>query len=75
MHHVSELDTQEVMINAAIVRAPACPEGYEKSQDREALGRSKGGTTQIHVLVEALGSPFNSSHAMAAARHPFRPRF
>jgi transposase len=41
------------------VRAHACSAGYEKNtQDREALGRSKGGfTTKIHAVVDALGNP------------------
>ena len=59
MHHVATPDTQEVMVDATIVRAHACSSGYGKnSQDREALGRSKGGfTTKIHALVDALGNP------------------
>lgn len=45
------------MIDATIVRAHPCAAGYEKGQqDREALGRSKGGfTTKIHAVVDALG--------------------
>jgi transposase len=59
MQHVSEPDTQEVMIDATIVRSHACSSGYGKnSQDLEALGRSAGGfTTKIHALVDALGNP------------------
>lgn len=59
MHYVSIPDTQEVMIDATIVRSHACASGYGKnSQDREALGRSKGGfTTKIHAIVDALGNP------------------
>jgi transposase len=42
-----------------IVRSHACSSGYGKnSQDREALGRSKGGLpTKIHALLDALGNP------------------
>lgn len=52
-------DLEAVMVDATIIRAHACAAGYEKdSQDREALGRSKGGfTTKIHALVDALGNP------------------
>ncbi len=52
-------DMESVMIDATIVRAHACSAGYKKdSQDRECLGRSKGGfTTKIHAIVDALGNP------------------
>jgi len=56
--HVSQdYDGESVMIDATIVRAHPCAAGYKKdSQDREALGRSKGGfTTKIHAVVDALG--------------------
>ena len=44
------------MIDATRVRAGRCAAGYEKGQqDREALGRSKGGlTTKIHAVVDAI---------------------
>mgnify|MGYP006281709963 CR=1 FL=1 len=47
------------MIDATIVRAHACAAGYVKNgQEKEALGRSKGGfTPKIHALVDALGNP------------------
>ena len=47
------------MIDSTIVRANACAAGYGKdSQEKQALGRSKGGfTTKIHALVDALGNP------------------
>jgi hypothetical protein len=59
MHHVSDPDTQEVMMDATIVRSHACASGYGKNTpDQQALGRSKGGyTTKIHALVDALGNP------------------
>ena len=52
-------DLEWVMIDSTIVRANACASGYEKdSQNKEALGRSRGGfTTKIHTLVDALGNP------------------
>ncbi len=59
MRHVSDPDTQTVMVDATIVRSHACSAGYAKdSQDQQALGRSKGGfTTKIHATVDALGNP------------------
>ena len=52
-------DTEAIMVDATIVRAHACAAGYGKdSQEKQALGRSKGGfTTKIHALVDALGNP------------------
>ena len=46
------------MIDATIVYAHACSVRYRKnSQEKKALGRSKGGlTTKIHALVDALGN-------------------
>lgn len=50
-------DFEYVMIDATIVRAHACAAGYGQ-QEKEALGRSKGGfTTKIHAKVDALGNP------------------
>lgn len=59
MAFVSDVDLQEIMIDATIVRAHACAAGYKKnSTKKEALGRSKGGfTTKIHTVVDALGNP------------------
>ncbi len=50
------------MIDSTISRAHVCSSGYGKnSQDREGLGRSKGGfTTKIHLLTDALGRPLKS---------------
>jgi transposase len=47
------------MIDSTIVRAHACSAGYgQKSQAKQALGRSKGGfTTKIHARVDGLGYP------------------
>lgn len=52
-------DMELVMIDATIVRSHPCAAGYGKNtQEKEALGRSKGGfTTKIHALVDALGNP------------------
>ena len=49
-------DMEWVMIDSTIVRSHACSAGL--FQEREALGRSKGGfTTKIHALTDALGNP------------------
>lgn len=52
-----DCDKEWFMIDATIVRAHPCAAGYERNQnEREALGRSKGGfTTKIHAIVDALG--------------------
>ena len=52
-----DYDKEAVMIDATCIRAHPCAAGHGKnSQDREALGRSKGGfTTKIHAVVDALG--------------------
>ena len=52
-------DNDYTMIDATIVRAHPCAAGYGKdSQEREALGRSRGGfTTKIHATVDGLGNP------------------
>jgi len=56
-------DLEYVMLDSPVVRAHACAAGYGKnSQEKEALGRSKGGfTTKIHTAVDALGNPLNFS--------------
>lgn len=56
---IQDPDLEWLMIDATIVRAHPCAAGYKKdSQEKEALGRSKGGfTSKIHVLVDALGNP------------------
>ena len=56
-HFSKDYDGESVMIDATVIRAHPCAAGYEKGQnDREALGRSKGGfTTKIHAVVDALG--------------------
>ena len=63
-------DEESVMIDATIVRAHPCAAGYKKGQnDREALGRSKGGfTTKIHAVVDALGQALKLS-LTAGQRH------
>ncbi|MBI2345190.1 IS5 family transposase [Candidatus Dependentiae bacterium] len=63
-------DMEYSMIDSTIVRAHACSAGYGKnSQEKEALGRSKGGfSTKIHALVDALGNPLKFS-LTAGQRH------
>lgn len=58
------------MIDSTIVRAHSCAAGYGKnSQEKEALGRSKGWfTTKIHAAVDALGNPLKFS-LTAGQRH------
>ena len=53
----STYDGESLMIDATIMRAHPCAAGYEKGQnDKQALGRSKGGfTTKGHAVVDALG--------------------
>jgi transposase len=52
-----EPDLEYVMIDATIVRAHASAAGYG-DQNKEGLGRSKGGfTCKIHAKVDALGNP------------------
>jgi transposase len=52
-------DMELAIIDATVVRAHACAAGYGyKTQEKEALGRSKGGfSTKIHAHVDALGNP------------------
>ena len=59
MRYVSDPDCEAIMIDTTTIRAHACSAGYGKnSQDREALGCSRGGfTTKIHAIVDALGNP------------------
>lgn len=53
---IQDPDLESEMIDATIVRAHACSAGYGK-QEKEGLGRSKGGfTSKIHVKVDALGN-------------------
>jgi len=56
---IQDPDLDWVMLDATIIRAHPCAAGYKNnSQDKEALGRSKGGfTCKIHALVDALGNP------------------
>ena len=59
MTHVSDVDSQQFMIDSLSVKAHACAIGYEiNGNQRNALGRSVGGlTTKIHTLTDALGNP------------------
>lgn len=54
-----DCDGESFMIDGSVIRAHACASGYRKdSQEKQALGRSKGGfSTKIHALVDALGLP------------------
>lgn len=56
---IQDPDLEYEMIDATIVRAHPCAAGYKKdSQEKEGLGRSKGGfTSKIHVKTDALGNP------------------
>lgn len=58
-HFSAGHDGEWVMIDSTIARAHPCASGYEKDgNDKQALGRSKGGfTCKIHALVDALGNP------------------
>lgn len=58
-HFTGDADGEWVMIDSTAIRAHPCASGYEKGQnEREGLGRSKGGfTSKIHALVDALGNP------------------
>jgi transposase len=54
---IQDPDLEYIMIDATVVRAHACAAGYG-DQDKEGLGRSKGGfTSKIHAKVDALGNP------------------
>lgn len=59
MTHVMDKDIEHSMLDSTVIRAHACAAGYGKnSQDKEGLGRSKGGfTSKIHALVDGLGNP------------------
>jgi len=49
-------DLEWIMIDSTIVRAHASSAGF--LQEREALGRSRGGfSTKIHATTDALGNP------------------
>ena len=56
---IQDPDLEWIMIDATIVRAHPCAAGYKRGmQEKEALGRSKGGfTCKIHAIVDALGNP------------------
>ena len=56
MDNFVDADMEWVMMDSTIVRAHSSCTGFY--QEREALGRSKGGfTTKIHILADALGNP------------------
>lgn len=62
-HLTKEYDREFIMIDSTIIRAHPCSAGYKKNQqDREALGRSKGGfTPKIHAVVDSLGQALRFS--------------
>lgn len=56
MDNFVDADMEWVMMDSTIVRAHSSCTGFY--QEREALGKSKGGfTTKIHILADALGNP------------------
>ncbi|AJE53775.1 hypothetical protein RE92_23275 [Paenibacillus polymyxa] len=56
-HVAIEPDWEQVMVDATIVRVHQHGAG-KRGQDRQAIGRSRGGlTTKIHAMVDALGYP------------------
>ncbi|APD50962.1 IS5 family transposase [Francisella hispaniensis] len=59
MTYVSEVDSQQFMIDSLSVKSHACACGYEiNGNEIHALGRSVGGlSTKIHTLTDALGNP------------------
>ena len=59
MTYVSDIDSQQFMIDSLSVKAHPCASGYEINPNQiNALGRSVGGlTTKIHTLTDALGNP------------------
>jgi transposase len=58
--------------DATIVRPHPCAAGYKKNpQDKQALGRSKGGfTTKIHAVVDALGQALRLNGGATSRYHP-----
>jgi transposase len=64
-HFAQDPDMESIMIDGTIVRAHTCAAGAPQShlevpQENRPDGRSKGGlTTQIHVMVDALGNPLD----------------
>jgi len=58
-----EPDLEWLLLDSTIIRAHPCAAGAPASQGgqaAQALGRSRGGfSTQIHVVVDALGNPLD----------------
>lgn len=53
-----DVDMENVMIDATIVRAHQDATGARKQAGPQAIGRSRGGpTTKIHTSVDGLGNP------------------
>ncbi|MDL2264085.1 IS5 family transposase [Synergistaceae bacterium OttesenSCG-928-I11] len=51
-------DLENVMIDGTYIRAHQHAAGAKGGQEKQALGRSRGGfTTKIHAIVDALGNP------------------
>ena len=59
MTYVSDIDSEQFMIDSLSVKVHACASGYEiNGNEIHALGRSVGGfTTKIHTVTDALGNP------------------
>lgn len=62
-HFTNDPDMKSIMIDGIIVRAACAEEGVpqrhlDEPQD-QALGYSRGFTTKIHVMVDALGNPLD----------------
>ena len=57
-HLAGDADNEYAMLDSTIVRAHQHSAGARKSENNEALGRSRGGlSTKIHVMTDALGNP------------------
>lgn len=53
-------DDEWYMVDATIVRAHQHAAGARGGQEKEEIGRSRGGlSTKIHLVVDALGNPID----------------
>ena len=59
MTYVSDVDSEQFMIDSLSVKAYACASSYEMNGNEiHALDRSGGGfTTKIHIVTDVLGNP------------------
>jgi transposase len=54
----AKADTEWLMLDSTIIRAHQHAAGAKGGQQKEALGRSRGGfSTQIQAVCDALGHP------------------